>query len=283
MPAYLIAEHIITDAAKFEEYRTKVGPMITKYGGRYLTKGGSHKLPEDGHWKPERVVIIEFPDMDSLVCWTARPNTSRSLPYAKPAPAIWTCCLLSKASRVSCSRISRPCRNSVASHGGWNLTSASSRRLQAYRLQCPRRIAPRPRLKRDVPLTLMRRLSALIVLIALGAGAHGQTFPEPRTLRINERVYVLLGPIQHANRFNQGYMINSTVIVGDKGVILVDSGGSDEVGRHIATAVRRSRRNRSQHGEDDHHGDYYLGNVAFEGAAFISSEMCRVPVLETGT
>ena len=69
MPAYLIVEHIITDAAKFDEYRTKVGPMIAKYGGRYLTKGGSHKLPEGGHWKPERVVIIEFPYMDSLNRW----------------------------------------------------------------------------------------------------------------------------------------------------------------------------------------------------------------------
>ena len=37
MPAYLIAEHTITDAAKFDEYRTKVGPMIAKHGGRYLT------------------------------------------------------------------------------------------------------------------------------------------------------------------------------------------------------------------------------------------------------
>ena len=44
--AYLIVEHIITDAEKFEEYRAKVGPMITKHGGRYLTKGGSHKFPK---------------------------------------------------------------------------------------------------------------------------------------------------------------------------------------------------------------------------------------------
>jgi uncharacterized protein (DUF1330 family) len=69
MPAYLIAEHIITDAKKFEEYRTKVGPMIAKHGGRYLTKGGSHKMPEGGHWKPERVVIVEFPDMRALNAW----------------------------------------------------------------------------------------------------------------------------------------------------------------------------------------------------------------------
>ena len=69
MPAYYIAEHIITDPAKFEEYRVKVGPMIASYGGRYLTKGGSHQFPEGGHWKPERVVIIEFPDKERLNAW----------------------------------------------------------------------------------------------------------------------------------------------------------------------------------------------------------------------
>jgi len=74
MPAYLIAEHIITDEAKFHEYRTKVEPMMAKYGGRYLTKGAAHKLPEGGHWKPERVVIIEFPDMNSLDAWYKSPE-----------------------------------------------------------------------------------------------------------------------------------------------------------------------------------------------------------------
>ena len=74
MAAYLIVEHIITDAAKFEEYRTKVGPLIARHGGRYLTKGGSHKMPEGGHWKPERIVIIEFPDMDALNAWYHAPE-----------------------------------------------------------------------------------------------------------------------------------------------------------------------------------------------------------------
>jgi uncharacterized protein (DUF1330 family) len=74
MPAYLVVEHIITDTAKFEEYRVKVGPMIARHGGRYLTKGGSHKMPEGGHWKPERVVIIEFPDMASLNAWYTSPE-----------------------------------------------------------------------------------------------------------------------------------------------------------------------------------------------------------------
>ena len=126
----------------------------------------------------------------------------------------------------------------------------------------------------------MRTLLALLLLAATAAAAQ---MPEPRVVRINERVHVLLGPIQHANRFNQGYMINSTVIVGDKGVILVDSGGSDEVGRHIAAAVRRITDKPVTHVVNTHHhGDHYLGNVAFEGATLISSEMCRRMVLETG-
>ena len=74
MPAYLIAEHKITDPAKFEEYRSRVAPMIARHGGRYLTKGGSHKILEKGYWRPERVVIIEFPDMVALNGWYNSPE-----------------------------------------------------------------------------------------------------------------------------------------------------------------------------------------------------------------
>jgi uncharacterized protein (DUF1330 family) len=74
MAACIIEEHKITDTAKFEEYRTKVGPMIAKHGGRYLTKGGCRKVLEDGHWQPDRVVIIEFPDMAALNAWYNSPE-----------------------------------------------------------------------------------------------------------------------------------------------------------------------------------------------------------------
>jgi uncharacterized protein (DUF1330 family) len=69
MSVYYIAEHIITDLAKFEEYRLKVAPMIASYGGRYIIRTGSHKFPESPHWKPERVVIIEFSKIERLNAW----------------------------------------------------------------------------------------------------------------------------------------------------------------------------------------------------------------------
>jgi cyclase len=129
----------------------------------------------------------------------------------------------------------------------------------------------------------MPSVFVLVGLLAFGATSWAQGFPEPWTVRLNPRVQVLLGPVQHANPLNQGYMINSTVIVGAKGVILVDPGGTAEVGRHIAGAVRRITDKPVTHVVNTHHhGDHYLGNVAFEGATIISSEMGRRMVLETG-
>ena len=85
MAAYMIAEHVITDATRFYEYRNRVAPMIARYGGRYLTKGGSHKFPEGGHWAPERVVIIEFPDMAALEAWYNSPEYQPLIALRKAA------------------------------------------------------------------------------------------------------------------------------------------------------------------------------------------------------
>jgi cyclase len=130
----------------------------------------------------------------------------------------------------------------------------------------------------------MPSATALLACLLLScAFAQAQPLPEPRHVRISDRVHVLLGPVQHANKLNQGYMINSTVLVGERGVILVDSGGSLDVGRHILAAVRRITDKPVKYVVNTHHhGDHYLGNAAFDGATFISSEECRKLVQETG-
>ena len=62
----------------------------------------------------------------------------------------------------------------------------------------------------------------------------------------------------------------------------MDPGGT-EVGRHIASAVRRITDKPVTHVVNTHyHGDHYLGNQAFDGARIISSELCRKMVRETG-
>ena len=80
MPAYLIVEHKITDPAKFQEYGDKVRPLVAKYGGRSLARG-SHRVLETKHWVPDRVILFEFPDMESL-------NTRYNLPEYQPLIAL---------------------------------------------------------------------------------------------------------------------------------------------------------------------------------------------------
>ncbi len=73
MAAYFIGEHDITDPATYEAYLRQAAPMIKRFGGRYLTRIGSHKILEGDRW-PNRVVIIEFPDMAALDAWYRLPE-----------------------------------------------------------------------------------------------------------------------------------------------------------------------------------------------------------------
>ena len=65
MPAYLIADIEVTDPTAFEEYRQKVAPLVAKYGGKYLVRGGASEAVE-GDWVPSRLVVLEFENMDRL-------------------------------------------------------------------------------------------------------------------------------------------------------------------------------------------------------------------------
>jgi len=68
MPAYLIADVTTTDQATMDEYRKQVPATVAKYGGRFLVRGGAHEVRE-GDWKPNRLVIIEFPSMEQARRW----------------------------------------------------------------------------------------------------------------------------------------------------------------------------------------------------------------------
>ena len=69
MPAYVIADvRTVTDPTTMEEYRKQVPATVARYGGRFLVRGGAHETLE-GDWKPNRLVILEFPTMDQARRW----------------------------------------------------------------------------------------------------------------------------------------------------------------------------------------------------------------------
>lgn len=69
MPAYFLVDiREIKDAAKMEEYKARITPVVEKFGGRYLVIGGPFEVLE-GSSAPVFPVMIQFPDMDPARCW----------------------------------------------------------------------------------------------------------------------------------------------------------------------------------------------------------------------
>lgn len=73
MAAYIIADVRITDPRAYEEYRRQVVPLVERFGGRFLVRGGPHTVLE-GNWQPQRLVVLEFPDMETLKAWYDSPE-----------------------------------------------------------------------------------------------------------------------------------------------------------------------------------------------------------------
>ena len=68
MAAYIFANVEVTDPVAYEEYRKHVPATIAAHGGRYLVRGGATEVLE-GDAVPNRLVILEFPDMARLQAW----------------------------------------------------------------------------------------------------------------------------------------------------------------------------------------------------------------------
>lgn len=73
MPAYLIAEIEVTDAALYDDYRRQVATTLSAHGGRFLVRGGAITHLE-GPPAPQRQVVLEFPDMTQLQAWYRSPE-----------------------------------------------------------------------------------------------------------------------------------------------------------------------------------------------------------------
>jgi len=73
MKAYLVADVKITDQEVYESYKKGVPATIAAFGGRFLARGGKMETLE-GERIPQRLVILEFPDMAKLREWYDSPE-----------------------------------------------------------------------------------------------------------------------------------------------------------------------------------------------------------------
>lgn len=131
----------------------------------------------------------------------------------------------------------------------------------------------------------MRSLLLLLAgaLLSLNVLAQAGPIPAPKVVQVTPRIHALLGPTELPNVKNQGYMVNSVLLVGDTGAIVVDTGFTDEIGALLARTVAGITDKPVTHViNTHHHGDHSLGNAAFPQARFVSSEDCRMLLEKTG-
>jgi uncharacterized protein (DUF1330 family) len=68
MPAYVVYQGEIHDAARYEEYVGQVVPNVLGAGGRFVIVGGDG-LALEGELTTSRTILIEFPTRQAALDW----------------------------------------------------------------------------------------------------------------------------------------------------------------------------------------------------------------------
>jgi len=126
-------------------------------------------------------------------------------------------------------------------------------------------------------------LGVFIALLMFTGAVSAADFPDVKVQKINDRVYAMLGPHDPPNKENGGYMNNNLVIIGDKGVILVDAGSHKDVAEHIDKAIKTVTKKPITHVLiTHHHADHHLGLSYFEDAQVIATDYCAKQIQDSG-
>lgn len=73
MNEYLVLDLSVNDFGGFRKYIAEIPAFIAKHGGKYIVQGAEPTAIE-GDWKPERMVIIEFPAREKAEAFLGDPT-----------------------------------------------------------------------------------------------------------------------------------------------------------------------------------------------------------------
>ena len=68
MSAYVIVEISVHNPEEYEEYKRLSTISLAAFNGKFIVRGGQTETLE-GDWVPERIVVLEFPDMQTARNW----------------------------------------------------------------------------------------------------------------------------------------------------------------------------------------------------------------------
>jgi uncharacterized protein (DUF1330 family) len=68
MAAYVIVEVHVENPLEYEEYKKLTPATLAAYNGKFIVRGG-HPETLEGEWKPDRIVVLEFPSLERAKEW----------------------------------------------------------------------------------------------------------------------------------------------------------------------------------------------------------------------
>jgi uncharacterized protein (DUF1330 family) len=71
--AYVVGEFTVTDPQGYKDYAAATTPIVAKFGGVYLARGGK-TVSVEGPSPAGRVVVIEFPSLAAAQAFEAAPE-----------------------------------------------------------------------------------------------------------------------------------------------------------------------------------------------------------------
>jgi uncharacterized protein (DUF1330 family) len=72
--AYVIAEIQVTDPTGYQEYLAAISPIVERFGGTYLVRGGK-TMPVEGLEPNGRIVVIAFPSFSAARAFEDAPES----------------------------------------------------------------------------------------------------------------------------------------------------------------------------------------------------------------
>ncbi|GAA4439072.1 DUF1330 domain-containing protein [Pontibacter saemangeumensis] len=77
MSAYVLVEVEVTDPATYEDYKQLTPASLVPYDGKFVVRGGAYETLE-GDWKPQRIVLLQFPSVERAKAWWNSPEYARA-------------------------------------------------------------------------------------------------------------------------------------------------------------------------------------------------------------
>ncbi|HMJ47363.1 MAG TPA: DUF1330 domain-containing protein [Ferruginibacter sp.] len=77
MSAYIIVDVTVFNEEEYAAYKSLTPGSIAPFHGKFIIRGGKTETIE-GDWKPQRIVVVEFPTADLARQWWSSPEYTKA-------------------------------------------------------------------------------------------------------------------------------------------------------------------------------------------------------------